>query len=337
MECETLARVCSAGPKGASLQMEYKDYYRTLGVEKSATTDEVKKAYRKLARKHHPDVNPNDPQAEDRFKEINEAYEVLRDSDKRGKYDRLGANWQRYQQTGGDPGGYDWSQWFSSGGGARPGGQRAHTEYGDLNDLFGQGGFSDFFQTVFGGRSAGGQASWQNGRAMAGRDAELQVEITLEEAFHGATRILQIGERRLEVKIPSGVDTGSRVRIAGEGQPGGQGGSAGDLYLVVQVQPHERYRREGADLRMALPVDLYTMILGGEVVVTTLKGRVSLRIPAGTRTGQTFRLRGQGMPNLKQGEPVGDLYVEAEPVIPADLSEQEKQLYKELAAIRKPA
>lgn len=318
--------------------MDYKDYYRTLGVEKDASTDEVKKAYRKLARKHHPDVNPNDPQAEERFKEINEAYEVLRDPDKRAKYDRLGANWQRYQQTGGDPGGFDWSQWFSSGGGPRAGGQRAYTEYGDLNDLFGQGGFSDFFQTIFGGRGdGGGQSGWQTGRAVTGRDAELQVEITLEEAFQGATRIVQIGERRLEVKIPAGVDSGSRVRIAGEGQPGAQGSRSGDLYLVIQVRPHERFRREGADLRVSLPVDLYTMILGGEVVVTTLKGRVSLRIPAGTRSGQAFRLRNQGMPSLKQGESAGVLYVEVVPVIPADLSEREHELFRELAAIRKPA
>lgn len=327
--------------------MEYKDYYRTLGVDKAASADEVKKAYRKLARKHHPDVNPNDPDAEQRFKEINEAYEVLRDPEKRSKYDRLGANWQRYQQTGGDPGGFDWSQWFSQGG-ARPGGQRVYTEYGDLNDLFGQGGFSDFFQTIFGGRaSAGqqgwsngrasaGQQGWSNGRAMAGRDAEVEVEVSLEEAFHGTTRILQVGDRRLEVKIPPGVDTGSRVRVAGEGQPGMQGARAGDLYLVIRVLPHDRFQRDGADLKLSLPIDLYTMILGGEVVVPTLKGRVSLRIPAGTRTGQSFRLRGQGMPSLRQGERVGDLFVEAVPVIPSDLSEREKQLFTELAAIRKP-
>jgi curved DNA-binding protein len=318
--------------------MEYKDYYRTLGIEKGASTEDVKKAYRKLARKHHPDVNPNDPQAEGRFKEINEAYEVLRDPDKRSKYDRLGANWQRYQQTGGDPGGYDWSQWFSAGGGARPGGQRVYTDYGDLNDLFGQGGFSDFFQTIFGGRAGGGaQPGWQNARAVTGRDAELQVEISLEEAFQGATRIVQIGDRRLEVKIPAGVDSGSRVRIAGEGGPGAQGSRSGDLFLVIQVQPHERFRREGSDLRLTLPVDLYTMVLGGDAVVTTLIGRVSLRIPAGTRSGQAFRLRGQGMPSLKTGEPAGDLYVEAVPTIPADLSEREQELYRELAAIRKPS
>ncbi|MGI6368268.1 MAG: DnaJ C-terminal domain-containing protein [Anaerolineae bacterium] len=308
--------------------MEYKDYYQILGVDKSATSDEIKKAYRRLARKHHPDVNPNDAQAEARFKEINEAYEVLRDSEKRSKYDRLGANWQQYQQSGGDARGFDWSQWFS-GEGARAGGQRVYTDYGDLNDLFGQGGYSDFFQRIF-----GGQGGWSAAGPTAGRDAELEVEITLEEAYRGATRILQVGDRRLEVKIPVGVDTGSRVRIAGEGYPGAQGGRQGDLFLIVRVVPHDRFKREGNDLHLTLPVDLYTMVLGGEVVVTTLKGRVSLRIPAGTRTGQSFRLRGQGMPQLRQGDRLGDLYVEVSPIIPANLTEREHDLFAELAALR---
>jgi len=318
--------------RGAMNPMEYKDYYRALGLEKSATSDEIKKAYRKLARKHHPDVNPNDPEAEERFKEINEAYEVLRDPEKRSKYDRLGSNWQRYQQAGGDPHGFDWSQWFSSGGG-RPGAQRTYTEYGDLNDLFGQSGFSDFFQTIFGSRAGGGAGAAQ--RPGAGRDAEYPVDITLDEAFHGATRILHTGDRRLEVKIPAGVDNGSRVRIAGEGPPGAMGARTGDLYLVIRVLPRERFQREGQNLRLSLPVDLYTMVLGGEVVVSTLKGRVSLRIPPGTRTGQRFRLRGQGMPSLKSGESAGDLFVEAVPVIPSELSERERELYRELSAIRK--
>ncbi len=317
--------------------MEYKDYYRILGVDKDASSDEIRKAFRSLARKHHPDVNPNDPGAEQRFKEINEAYEVLRDPEKRSKYDRLGANWQRYQQAGGEPGGFDWSQW-SAPRGARPGGQRVYTEYGDLGDLFGQGGFSEFFQNIFGARAAGGGYGQQEfGRAAttySGRDVEHGIEVTLEEAYHGATRILQIGERRLEVKIPAGVDTGSRVRIAREGEPGQAGGPSGDLYLIVQVRPHERFDREGDDLRMTLSVDLYTMILGGEVVVNTLKSRVSLRIPPGTKTGQTFRLRGQGMPKLRHPDQFGDLYVEVRPVLPTTLSEREKELFGQLAAMR---
>lgn len=324
--------------------MEYKDYYRILGVNKSASSDEIRRAYRKLARKYHPDVNPNDPEAEARFKEINEAYEVLRDPEKRSKYDRLGANWQRYQQSGGEPGGFDWSQWFA-GGGAPGGGQRVYTEYGDLDDLFGQGGFSEFFQSIFGGRGArstdfGGRGTRSTGfgqqaRSLRGRDLEHTVEVSLEEAYHGTTRILQVGDRRLEVKIPRGVTTGSRVRVAGEGEPGQGGGRPGDLYLNIQVQPHPRYRREGDDLYMTLPVDLYTMILGGEVVVPTLKGQVSLRIPAGTRTGQSFRLRGQGMPLLRKPDQFGDLYVEVQPILPTSLSEREKELFGELAAMRR--
>jgi curved DNA-binding protein len=313
--------------------MEYKDYYRILGVNKGASADEIKRAYRKLARKHHPDVNPNDAEAEARFKEINEAYEVLRDPEKRSKYDRLGANWQRYQQSGGEPGGFDWSQWFA-GGGAPGGGQRVYTEYGDLDDFFGQSGFSEFFQSIFGAREARSAGFGQQPRSARGRDLEHTVEVSLEEAYHGTTRILQVGDRRLEVKIPPGVTTGSRVRVAGKGEPGQSGGRAGDIYLNIQVQPHPRYERQGDDLHMTLPVDLYTMILGGEVVVSTLKGRVSLRIPAGTRTGQSFRLRGQGMPKLRQPDQFGDLYVEVQPVLPTSLSEREKELFGELAAIR---
>ncbi len=318
--------------------MEYKDYYRILGVEKDASPEEIKRAYRRLARKHHPDVNPNDPDAERRFKEINEAHEVLRDPEKRSKYDRLGANWQSYQQAGGEPGGFDWSQWFAGRGaqGGRPpgGGQRVYTEYGDMEDLFGQGGFSDFFESIFGRGATGTRTGYrQQTRAMRGRDVEHPVEVTLEEAYHGATRILQMGDRRLEVKIPAGVDTGSRVRIAGEGEPG-YDASPGDLFLKIQVLPHSRYQREGDDLRMTLPVDLYTMVLGGEVVVPTLKGQVSLRVPAGTRTGQSFRLRGQGMPVLRQPGQFGDLYVQVEPVLPTRLSEREKELFGELAAMR---
>jgi curved DNA-binding protein len=321
--------------------MEYKDYYRTLGVEKDVTPEEIKRTYRRLARKHHPDVNPNDPDAERRFKEINEAYEVLRDPDKRSKYDRLGANWQSYQQAGGEPGGFDWSQWFAGGGapgGRAPGGgQRVYTEYGDLNDLFGQGGFSDFFESIFGQGATGQRTGYrQQPRAMRGRDLEHLVEVTLEEAYHGTARILQIGDRRLEVKIPAGVDSGSRVRIAGKGESG-QGAPSGDIYLKIQMLPHQRYEREGDNLRMTLPVDLYTMLLGGEVVVPTLKGRVSLRIPAGTRTGQSFRLRGQGMPVLRRPEQFGDLYVEVQPVLPTGLSEREKELFGELAAMREQA
>ena len=314
--------------------MEYKDYYRTLGVAKNASTEDIRRAYRSLARKYHPDVNPNDKAAEEHFKDINEAHEVLRDPEKRRKYDQLGSDWQRYQQAGGSPDGFDWSQWFSPRSG---GGGYTRTEYVDLNDLFGQGGFSDFFQSIFGGSAPGGaraRAGGQAGFGFGGGDVEQPVEITLEEAYHGTTRILQSGSRRLEVRVPAGVQTGSRVRVSGEGQPGPNGGQPGDLYLLITVREHPVYRREGDDLRMTLPVDLYTVILGGEVTVETFKGRVSLKIPAETKAGQAIRLRNRGMPRLRDSRQFGDLLVEIQPTVPQNLTEREKQLYRELSALR---
>ena len=318
--------------------MEYRDYYRVLGVDKDASSEEIRKRYRQLARKHHPDVNPNDKGAEERFKEINEAYEVLRDSEKRSKYDQLGANWHQYQQAGGDPGGFPWGQWSSGAGPAGGGGRVYTTENIDLNDLFGNAGFSDFFQNIFGGGGAGASHT-QNVRrgrySLRGRDIEQPVDITLEEAYHGATRVFQVGSRRLEIKIPPGVTTGSRVRVAGEGEPGQNDGQPGDLYLIIAVKEHQTYRRENNDLNVKLPVDLYTLVLGGEVLVQTLKGRISLKIPPETKTGQTFRLRGQGMPLLRSPSECGDLRIEVEPMIPSELSSEERDLFRQLAELRK--
>ena len=319
--------------------MDYKDYYKVLGVGKNADEKEIKKAYRALARQYHPDVNPDNKQAEARFKEINEAYEVLGDTDKRQKYDRLGANWNAYQNAGRDPSGFDWSQWTSGSGG----GPRVDVQYGDLNDLFGQGGFSDFFQSVFGGMagaSAGapgspfGRGAQTAPRSLRGQDAEHPVQITLEEAFNGALRVLSIDNRRIEVKIPAGVRTGSKVRVAGEGHPGAGGGAAGDLFLVVEVLPHPAFERKGDDLQTETPVDLYTALLGGEVVVTTLTGKATLSIPAGTQPGQTFRLRGQGMPHLRDATQRGNLLVKAQVRLPRHLSARERELVQELAELR---
>jgi len=320
--------------------MEYKDYYRILGVSKDASQEEIRRAYRRLARKYHPDVNPNDKEAEERFKEINEAYEVLSDPAKRRKYDQLGAQWQRYQQMGGDPSGFDWSQWFA---GARPGeGGTTYTykyvDLDDLGDIFGDSGFSEFFQFIFGGgpRTRTSRSSTRRRVfTQGGRDIEIPVEISLEEAYHGTTRIVDVGGKRLEVKIPPGVQTGSRVRVAGKGEPGQGGGRPGDLYLMITVREHPRFKREGNNLRLRLPVDLYTLVLGGEVIVPTLKGQVSLKIPPETRAGQVFRLRGQGMPLLRNPSQHGDLYVEVQPIIPQKLSEREKDLFRQLAALRR--
>lgn len=313
--------------------MEYKDYYRILGVDRNASQKEIKKAYRKLARQYHPDVNPGDDTAEAHFKEINEAHEVLSDPEKRKKYEQLGSSWRQWQRQGAEPGGFDWSQWY-----AQPGGGRVHVEYADLGDLFGGGGgFSDFFQSIFGGMGRRGPTAWRTqGQpyAAGGQDFEQEVDITLEEAFSGTTRILQKDGRRLEVKIPPGVDTGSKVRMRGEGAPGVGGGAKGDLYLRVNVLPHHNFRREGLDLYRDLDVDLYTALLGGEVRVPTLAGGVMLKIPPETQGGKTFRLKGQGMPQLKNPERRGDLYVKVLVRVPEDLSEKERELFRELAKMR---
>lgn len=308
--------------------MEYKDYYKILGVDKRASEREIKQAYRKLARQYHPDVNPGDKQAEEKFKTINEAYEVLSDSEKRQKYDQLGTSYFRWQQQEGDPRGFDWSQWFTQ----RPGGGRVRVEYGDLDDLFGGGGFSDFFQSIFGG--IGGQTRSGRRVRQKGRDYEQPVEITLEEAAHGTQRVLAADGERITVKIPPGVKTGSKVRVAGKGGPGMGGGPAGDLYLKVKVAKHPTFERQGSDLHCEVPVELHTAVLGGETEVPTLDGNVQLKIPAGTQGGRTFRLRGKGMPHVRNPERHGDLYAKVRIIVPRRLSRKERALFKELADLR---
>lgn len=327
--------------------MEYKDYYKILGVPKTASEQEIKKAYRQLARKHHPDANPNDKTAEDRIKEINEAYEVLSDADKRSKYDQFGAQWQQFARGGGNPQDF-WRQW--QGGQGQPGGTYTQTvSPEEFEQMFGGGrlgGFSDFFEVLFGrgarpgGRQTGGFDPFAGvGGQMArkGQDAEQPIDVTLEEAHRGATRVLQIDGERLEVKIPRGVKTGSRVRVAGKGGPGLSGGAAGDLYLRVHVPPHETFTREGDDLRLRLGVDLYTLVLGGETQVPTLERPVVLNIPAGTPNGKIFRLRGLGMPHLRQPDQRGDLLVTIEAQLPQNLTSQEQELFRQLRSLRATA
>jgi curved DNA-binding protein len=313
--------------------MDYKDYYKILGVDKNATEKEIKSAFRKLARKYHPDVNPNDAQAEAKFKEINEANEVLSDAQKRAKYDQLGADWQRWQQTGGRPNDFNWGQYASS-----PGGERVHVRYAapeDLEDLFGGGSpFSDFFSSIFGGMG-GGQAGRTDGfeyrpQPRAGQNFEHPVEISLAEAYQGTTRMLNKDGRRLEVKIPAGAKTGTRVRMRGEGGSGLAGGQAGDLYLVVEVTPDARFERKEDDLYVNVPVDLYTAVLGGEVRVPTLAGELNLKIPAGSQNGQTFRLRGKGMPKLNKSAERGDLYARLEVRLPTKLTPKQRELFEQL-------
>jgi curved DNA-binding protein len=314
--------------------MEYKDYYEILGVSRDADEKEIKSAFRRLARQHHPDVNPGDSEAEERFKEVNEAYEVLSDPEKRRKYDQLGTDWSRWQQAGGRPGDYDWSRWTAG----APGGERVHVRYGtpeDLEDLFGGASpFSDFFSQIFGGMRGAKPGGFEyQVRPQRGQDFEQEVEISLREAYQGTTRILEKDGRRLEVKIPAGAHTSTRVRMAGEGGPGAAGGDAGDLYLRVRVMPDPQFKREGDDLHVTVPVELYTAILGGKVQVPTLNGPVMLTVPAGTQNGRVFRLRGKGMPRLRRPEQHGDLYAKVDIRLPSDLTPRQRELFEELRQI----
>lgn len=317
--------------------MDYKDYYKVLGVEKNASADEIKKAYRKLAMEYHPDRNPDNAQAEERFKEINEAYQVLSDKEKRAHYDQLGSAYSNWQQTG-QRGGFDWNQWNYGRPGSQPGGMRVEYE-GDLGDLFG-GGFSDFFSQIFGGMggSAGMEEILRGQRAGAGqsrraapqRQYESEMVIGLHEAYQGSSRQVRIGDRHFDVKIPKGAKTGTKLRLAGAG-PNGPGGKAGDVYLVMKVSPDPRFDRKGDDLYTDVLVDVPTAVLGGKVSVPTLSGSVTLTIPPGTQTGQTFRLKGKGMPKLKANHQHGDLYANVQVDIPKKLTAQQRELYEQLA------
>jgi curved DNA-binding protein len=300
--------------------MEYHDYYKILGVPRGSAADEIKKAYRKLAMRYHPDRNPGDKQAEDRFKEINEAYQVLSDPQKRARYDQLGEDYSQWQQKG-TPGNYDWGQWTSG-----PGVQQV-----DLGDLFGDGAFSDFFRSIFGGTTVG---QVQRGRTSRGAPAIQQpVTLSLKEAFAGTTRTLQTGNRRVDVTIPSGVRTGTKIRVPSAG-PLRSDGSPSDLYLVLNVAEDPLFEREGNDLHTHVTLDVFTAILGGEVEVKTLSGKVVLTIPAGTQPDQVFRVAGRGMSVLKRPQAAGDLYVHLKVQIPRQLTAKQRSLLAEAAKLQ---
>jgi curved DNA-binding protein len=300
--------------------MDYKDYYKVLGVDKNASAKDIKAAYRKLARKYHPDVNAGDPGAEARFKEVNEAHEVLGDPEKRKKYDQLGSNWEAFSR-GGAPGGF-------------PGGFRV--EYQDLGG--GGGGFSDFFRTFFGGGGGFGGGGFE-GFGEAGEvferpgDAEGEVTLTLPEVLAGTTREVAFEERgqtrRVEVKIPPGVHEGSRVRVAGAGGAGSRG-RRGNLYLKVRIAADPRFERKGDDLATVVRVPVTTAVLGGEAEVPTLEGTVEIKIPPGTPVGRSFRLKGKGLPRLGKTGLRGDLLASLAVALPGTLSKRQKELFEEL-------
>lgn len=349
--------------------VDFKDYYQALGVARDADEKAIRSAFRKRAKEMHPDVNRDDPRAEERFKDLNEAYEVLSDTEKRKMYDRFGEDWKRYQDAGVGPDDVFRTQ---GGGGAR---QARAEDFGTwfagndgdftFESADSGGGFSDFFNMMFGNRGAAtGRARQTIQRPRRGEDLEAPTTITLEEAANGAQRRLTVrspetctlcdgtGEIRgaecprcdgtgmmetnkeLEVSIPKGVKTGSRVRISGKGGPGINGGPNGDVYLVIKVVPHPRFERVNDDLVETVAVPLYTAVLGGEVRVPTLSGQVALTVPAGTQNGRQFRLRGKGMPKLGSPDQRGDLLVKASVEIPADLTERERELFTELRSIR---
>lgn len=304
--------------------MDYKDYYKILGVERKASTDEIRSAYRKLAMKYHPDKNPGDKKAEDKFKEINEAYQVLSDEQKRAHYDRLGSAYSNFRTGGGRPGDFQWDEWFQQ---QQAAGQRSGQRGGNVDDMFGGGGnFSDFFRTIF------GEAMRSQGRsnpfAQQQQGYEQEAEISVSEAYNGTTRQLQTNGRKLQVRIPAGVKTGSKVRVAGAGPEGL------DLYLVIKVEEDDRFEMDGSNVTTTSTVDIFTLILGGEAEVETPAGRVKLTIPAGTQPDQVFRLAGRGMPHLKDPKTKGDLYVKLKVQVPKYLSSKQRELIEEASRIK---
>lgn len=336
--------------------MEFKDYYETLGVKRDADEKEIKKAYRSLARKYHPDVN-KDASSEDRFKAINEAYQVLSDPEKRAQYDRFGADWDRYQAAPGGSSAADFSEWFSQASGGQPG-QGVHFEFhGD-----GPSGFSDFFDLLFGSRGQQGHHPRAPRRApQRGADQEVQVTLTLEDAFNGTRRQFELATREpcrqcggtgmngmgpcsacggagtvsskstIEVSIPAGVKEGSRVRVTGKGHPGIDGGPPGDVFLKVRLKKHPTYELQGSTLRTAVDVPVYTAVIGGEAIVSTLAGkRIAVTIQPGSQSGQVIRLRGQGWPDKPGSDKRGDLLARVQVTIPTDLTDEEREMFRSL-------
>ncbi|MER2999443.1 J domain-containing protein [Pontibacter populi] len=305
--------------------MDYKDYYNILGVSKTASQAEIKKAYRALAKKYHPDKNKGDKAAEDKFKDISEAYEVVGDEEKRKQYDQLGSNWRQYQNAGGGFGGQQ-GQYY----GGQPGGGGFRGFEGDP-DMFG-GGFSDFFQQFFGGGGGGFGQQGRGGRGQAakGQDYEAEMEITLQEAYHGTSRLLNLHNQQLRITTKPGVADGQILKIKGKGAPAAGGRMAGDLFIKVFVRPDTKFERKGSDLYSTLPIDMYTAILGGDAHVQTLTGQLKLKIPAGTQNDKTLRLRGKGMPVYGKPDQHGDLYVKIIVELPTHLSDEERNLLEKL-------
>ena len=319
--------------------MEYQDYYETLGVSKTATEAEIKRAYRELAKKYHPDHNKGDKSAEEKFKAINEAYEVLKDKEKRARYDQLGSSYKQWEQNGGNAANYNWSEWFTGNPGGAGGSRRTtYTTTGDFGD------FSDFFSQIFGGMggfggSAGTRRTYTRPRAHATtmeydtpvsqpKAQELTVQITLDEAFHGTARQISMGDQKIEANIPAGVKDGTKIRL---NRAFNSNGVMVDLILSVSVPNKEgAFERIDDNLYVDVPVDLYTAVLGGEAAVHSKDGSYVLKIPAGTQPDQLMRLSGKGMPKLNQNGARGDLYARIRVSLPRNLTPRQAELFKKL-------
>lgn len=295
-----------------------RDFYTILGVAKTASADDMKKAYRKLAVKYHPDKNPGNKEAEEKFKEINDAYEVLSDPEKRKKYDKFGENWNRVgeEQAGG------FGNYYQGG----PSGRKHYNFDGDTSDFFGGDGddYSDLFGSFF-----GGQGNRGGGRSKA-RDIRGSIAISLEDAFHGNAKVFEVNGEKIRIQLKPGAYDGLEIKLAGKGGPGAKNAKAGDLYLVIQVIPHSVYERAGNDIRQTLPVDLFTAVLGGDVQVNSLGGALKLKIPAGVQNGKILRIKGKGMPVYNQAGVFGDLLLNIQVAIPENLTSAQQEQFRQL-------
>jgi curved DNA-binding protein len=297
--------------------MEYKDYYSVLGVAKTATPEEIKKAYRKLAVKYHPDKNAGDKTSEAKFKEVAEAYEVLSDADKRKKYDQLGSDWKKYEHAGGPN--------------ARGNGKGQSSYEGDPSDFFGGSGFSDFFESFFGGGARGGSRRWSQDFDFEGpaNDLSGEIPISLYEAYHGAERVIDLQGEKIKVRIKPGAYEGLQLRVKGKGQRTSSG-KTGDLYLNVHVNHDEKLQLKGNDLHMTQNIDIFTAMLGGKVEVNSLSGKVNITVKEGTQNGKVVRLKGKGMPLYGKAGEFGDLYITFRVVLPEHLTEEQKELARKM-------
>ena len=314
--------------------MEYKDYYKILEVEKAATQDEIKKSYRRLARKYHPDKNPGNPKSEEKFKELQEAYEVIKDPAKRQKYDQLGSNWNQYQHAGGEAN--DFGRWAQQGAGSQ-------YRSASFDDVFGEsGGFSDFFRSFFGGAAGGasgygGPRSRRSGsqRAIRGSDYQAEVRLTLEDAFRGSSAVLNVNEQKIKVNLKPGVRDGQVLRVKGKGAPSPTGSESGDLLLKISVINNTIFTVDGNDLRLDITTDLYTAMLGGKLTVDAIDKPISVTLPRETSNGKIVRLKGQGMPVYGKADERGDLYLKINVSLPKGLTAEEVTLFEKLAALRR--